>query len=545
MITENLLAVLRGLAVEVEADAVVLWKKIKSSSEAYVMAALPVELLAIGTPWPLVEPPDSEPVVERSQERLGNFIPTSLRLRLTAPPRAALAVKLDTNGIAMLIVWCAVDPHDSASRTVMQRLEKDLVTVATDWDHHQQTEARAIRLDAAVSALEQAVITIDDVRMVGYVNNAAATLLSLPEGEVAAPLLAKALGDLQNRAVNSSEVYAAAAQLVLNPQAAIHDSLWSFSRSPTHLRVSTTPYRQDDTWGRIWVFDDVSTLREATETAEKARVAEAEAREAAAAAYKIIADDLKAAARVQRSLIPQKITNLRGITCDWLFLPSQFVAGDIFNIFQIDETTLAYYLLDVSGHGISSALLSTTLSSVLKPSPNFSDPMRRSLPLPPYYEIVPSREVVRELNERFMNDGMYAQYFTMIYGTLDIATGSGLLTQAGHPSPIHQAADGTVRLIGDGGFPVGMLCDAEYDEHQVVLMPGERLFLYSDGITECLNHEGEMFGEGRLLEVIRKGRAASLHDVIEMIERELTCFSNETCFDDDLSLLAIERRTEG
>ncbi len=258
--------------------------------------------------------------------------------------------------------------------------------------------------------------------------------------------------------------------------------------------------------------------------------------------YDIIKEDLEAAARIQRSLIPQKIEQFGGITFDWLFCPSQFVAGDIFNILRIDEHALAFYLLDVSGHGIPAALLSTTLSRVLTPSPNFSGPIRRPLATPPFYSITAPRDVAAELNGRFMSEGAHTEYFTMVYGTIDIGSGSGTLTQAGHPSPIHQAADGTVRLIGDGGFPVGMIPDAEYDEHPFTIKAGERLFIYSDGITECRGPDDTMFGIDRLLTIIRDGYRLPLRDLMAGIERELARFRGEARFDDDISLLALEQR---
>jgi sigma-B regulation protein RsbU (phosphoserine phosphatase) len=261
-------------------------------------------------------------------------------------------------------------------------------------------------------------------------------------------------------------------------------------------------------------------------------------------AYDVIRDDLEAAARIQRSLIPQKVESFRGITFDWLFCPSQFVAGDIFNIIRLDEKTLAFYLLDVSGHGIPAALLSTTLSRVLTPSPNFAGPLRRPLKESPHYMITPPHEVALELNERFMNDGVHVEYFTMVYGIINMDSASGTLTQAGHPSPIHQMADGTIRLIGDGGFPVGMIPGAVYDEHSFVLEEGERLFLYSDGITECRGVNDVMFGIDRLLEIIRNGCRLPLRDLMTRIESELAEFRGGSSFDDDISLLVLERREE-
>jgi len=261
-------------------------------------------------------------------------------------------------------------------------------------------------------------------------------------------------------------------------------------------------------------------------------------------AYDVIKEDLEAAARIQYSLIPQKVEHFSGITFDWLFCPSLFVTGDIFNIIRIDEKTLAFYLLDVSGHGIPAALLSTTLSRVLTTTPNFAGLMRHPLAVPPFYGITAPRDVVAKLNERFMDDNIQTQYFTMVYGIIDIHSAAGTLTQAGHPSPIHQSSDGTVCLIGDGGFPVGMIPNVEYEDHSFTINVGERLFLYSDGITECRGKDGTMFGINRLVNIIRDGYRRSLRDLMACIERELAEFRGSSQFDDDIALLVMERREE-
>lgn len=258
-------------------------------------------------------------------------------------------------------------------------------------------------------------------------------------------------------------------------------------------------------------------------------------------AYDVIREDLEAAARIQTSLIPQQQSAIKDFSYDWLFCPSQFIGGDIFNILQIDENHLAYYLLDVSGHGIPAALLSTTLSRLLTPSPSFFGPIRRPLQEAPYYQIALPREVAAELNERFLNDGLQTQYFTMVYGTLNLQTGTGILTQAGHPSPIHQTSAGGITLIGDGGFPIGMIPEADYDDHPLQLLPGDRLFLYSDGITECRAPDGTMFGTERLQELILGGYGLPLRALMQNIEAALKLFCGCAHFDDDVSLLALER----
>lgn len=254
-------------------------------------------------------------------------------------------------------------------------------------------------------------------------------------------------------------------------------------------------------------------------------------------AWHRIEKDLKAAAFMQQSLLPQGHPTIQGVESRWLFRPSSFVAGDIFNFFALDEKTVGFYLLDVSGHGIPSAMLSVSLSKALSPDPIQGSPLKRLGADAHSYEIVRPHHVVAEVNNRFQSaDDMY---FTMIYGTLDTPTRRLALTQAGHPSPflLHRAA-GRIEALGSGGMPVGMLPGVEYELTETTLAPGDRLILYSDGVTECENPQGEQFGEERMVAVLERERP--LEASLEALHRELSGWRRQADFYDDVSILALE-----
>ncbi|NLA74727.1 MAG: response regulator, partial [Deltaproteobacteria bacterium] len=132
--------------------------------------------------------------------------------------------------------------------------------------------------------------------------------------------------------------------------------------------------------------------------------------------YAAIKKDLEAAAKIQLSLLPKSDAMISGVEFDWLFMPAAFMAGDIFNYFWLVDDYIGFYLLDVAGHGIPSALLSITLSRYLSPVDNQDSPLKKFLIIPPYYEYTRPKDVVKDLNQRFQatDDGM--QYFTMVYG---------------------------------------------------------------------------------------------------------------------------------
>src|SRR5262249_53401854 len=152
---------------------------------------------------------------------------------------------------------------------------------------------------------------------------------------------------------------------------------------------------------------------------------------------------------------------------------------------------------------------SVTLSRFLSPLPQQDSLLKYFVSNPPHYAITPPEMVVRALNERFQSENDALRHFTMVYGIVDLKTHRVRLTQAGHPPPLHQRG-AAVTAVGTGGFPVGMFPGIEYDYEEFELRSGDRLILYSDGITECQNAEGTEFSIERLEALLCEGYTSSL-----------------------------------
>lgn len=257
-------------------------------------------------------------------------------------------------------------------------------------------------------------------------------------------------------------------------------------------------------------------------------------------AYTTLSEDLQAASQMQQSLLPSPCTTVPGLEFAWLFLPHTFVAGDSFNFHRLDESLIGFYSIDVAGHGVAAAMQSVTLSRFLSPLPGQDSFLKSFTPNPPHYAINPPETVVRNLNDRFQSDTDAMRYFTMVYGVIDLANNRVRLTQAGHPTPFHQRGR-TITAIGTGGFPVGMLPGIEYEYEEFDFHPGDRLVLYSDGISECMNPEGEQFSSERLAALLSNKSALSLPCTIKDIEHGLRRWRGSDSFDDDVTLFAIER----
>jgi len=256
-------------------------------------------------------------------------------------------------------------------------------------------------------------------------------------------------------------------------------------------------------------------------------------------AYSVIKKDLRAAAKIQSSLLPQSNSIICGVQFDWIFLPSTYVAGDIFNYFRLDNHHIGFYLLDVAGHGIPASMLSVTLSKVLSTENNKQCILKRQMEDPPYYEITSPSAAVFALNQSFQTDADTMQYFTMIYGVIDKRDGRTVMTQAGHPPPVYLKKGAKAVLIGSGGYPVGMFPDLDYEEEEIYLNKGDRLIFYSDGITECLNKKGEQFSVERLINLLEQEQDLPLGGLLKKTEKSLKEWKGEGEFEDDVTLLAL------
>ena len=247
--------------------------------------------------------------------------------------------------------------------------------------------------------------------------------------------------------------------------------------------------------------------------------------------YKIIEDDLKAASIMQNHLLPPAGI-IKSINFQWLFKPAGFVAGDIFNYFPIDEENIAFYMIDVSGHGVPSALLSVTLQQLLSPSSERVTNGGYS-----NQTLLEPVEILKSLNQRFQMKGDSQQYFTMVYGVLNQKEETLKFSLAGHPFPIVQNHNG-LNTVGSCSSPIGWMPDGEYQEYKIALKSGNRVFIYSDGITDCLFSQNETIAP--LEFILENYGKRPLENLMGFLEKKSTDLEKCGTIKDDISFLALE-----
>jgi sigma-B regulation protein RsbU (phosphoserine phosphatase) len=213
------------------------------------------------------------------------------------------------------------------------------------------------------------------------------------------------------------------------------------------------------------------------------------------------------------------------------------------DIFQLDETHWGFYLLDVSGHGVRSALLSVTLSRFLLPLEGQSSMVRRWDAELRSYEVVPPLEVVAALRKRFPYDQLENLYFTLTYGVLDVQSSKVSCVRAGNPNPLLVRAEGPMYSFPEGSgaaiglFPEGIIPD---EPIELTLAPGDRLYLYSDGIVEALDSQKKVFSGDRLAETLLRHHTLPIDVATCAAVDAASRWSNSPRFEDDVSILGVE-----
>lgn len=248
--------------------------------------------------------------------------------------------------------------------------------------------------------------------------------------------------------------------------------------------------------------------------------------------------DLRAAAKIQETFLPAKVLNIPGVDFAWIYQPCDELGGDGLNVIPLGDGQVAVFVLDVSGHGVVSALLSMTLSRLLSPPSQLSSILIRD-GLNGQRDIVPPVDVAARLNELFPFDSATQQLTTMIYGILDSTTGKFRYVSAGQPGPVHLPYQADPVLMNSPGFPIG-LTNEVYSERSVCLEAGDRLYLYSDGVTEAMDQAGNLFGHARLLETIAQTRSLPLQENVENLIAAIQRWSGSGKSIDDISILAVE-----
>lgn len=250
--------------------------------------------------------------------------------------------------------------------------------------------------------------------------------------------------------------------------------------------------------------------------------------------------DLEAAAIIQNSMLPARNKILNGLRYTWRYQPCEQIGGDLFNVIDLDEGRVGIYIFDVSGHGVPAALQSVALGRML----SAFDPSASLLFKPGSnsgnFELLSPAEVVSQLNGRFQAAASRGDFITLLYGIFNADDLTFRFCRAGHPPPVH-LSDGKSRpVVDDGGMPIGIMLNTSYTDSTMRLKKGDRLYFFTDGVTETSDSSGDLFGEKRLSALLEGKAQLGLDEGLEAAVSEITAWRKGAAQSDDFTILAIE-----
>lgn len=250
--------------------------------------------------------------------------------------------------------------------------------------------------------------------------------------------------------------------------------------------------------------------------------------------------DLQQARVLQQSLMPRRSVSFGNSQVSVLLRSCGHVGGDLAGMFGIENGDFGLFSLDVSGHGITSAMMTARVAGYL--SPDYPDENLALTRTQSGFDFLPPQQVAARLNTRLVGQKGVTEYLTLAYVQINAKTGLARFVQAGHPPPLLLRQTGEAEFLGDGGLPIGLIDDAPYGDRSFQLRPGDRMLLYSDGFTEALLADGSMLEEAGLLElVLTLPRDRTGPDFLDALYDALKAKTGGTQdFDDDISAAFLE-----
>lgn len=257
-------------------------------------------------------------------------------------------------------------------------------------------------------------------------------------------------------------------------------------------------------------------------------------------AYAAIDRDLRGARAFQEGLVPERHLVLDKFEVSLLFRSSGHIGGDLVGYFHVNPREIGVYSVDVSGHGVASALMTARIAGFFSDSaPDRNIALAR---VGNGYEMVRLEDAFDKLNEILQGDVELDQYLTMALAHVNLDTGLVEICQAGHPSSAVQRSDGSVSFLELWSTPIGLLDAGDFAKTTVQLNAGDRLLLYSDGITECPDENEVLLDEDGFAALLQQHASKKGPALVGAVVSSLIDYCGDDGeFPDDLSAAVIER----
>ena len=241
------------------------------------------------------------------------------------------------------------------------------------------------------------------------------------------------------------------------------------------------------------------------------------------AALASLQNELDIARRIQTSILPSDLSEAGSFEASGKMLPAKGVGGDFYDFFKIDDRRLGVAVADVSGKGVPAAFFMLISRTLLKATAAFG---------------LPPSEALTRLNDLLSAENEQSMFVTLFYGILDLESGDFVYSNGGHLQPIWLNGSEIRRLEPTNDMALAIMGGLQYGEGSVRLAPGDRILLYTDGMTEASDPEENLYGDERLIGVLKDLCSESTREILEDLVRSVVSFSADAPQADDITLLA-------
>lgn len=240
--------------------------------------------------------------------------------------------------------------------------------------------------------------------------------------------------------------------------------------------------------------------------------------------------DLRVARRIQMALLPTQIPQAQGLEIAAFSVPAREIGGDFYDFVAIDDDHLGLAIADVSGKGVTGAILMSICRSVFRAhAPGCLSP----------------GAVLKAINRVIVGDIHEDMFISMLYCILNTRTAEITLACAGHPRPLLVSAGGKNVPVETAGVAIGLveadMFDRRLQEATVTLHPGDLWVLFTDGVTEAMNAEHEEWGLAKLQHAVLAGATGGSSAIVAHVRQELLAFAGDVAQYDDMTLVVLHR----
>ena len=232
---------------------------------------------------------------------------------------------------------------------------------------------------------------------------------------------------------------------------------------------------------------------------------------------------------IQRAMLPQQVPSIPRYDIAAFSRPAQIVTGDYFDFLQFEDGTHGFVIADVSGHGVSAGMLMSSLQTVFHTlTPETDSPVN----------------VLQRINRLYVNNINFSTFVTIFFAKLDPQSRMLSYASAGHNPPllVQQSTD-EITWLKPTGAAIGLIKDYFFKQDNVQLMEGDTLLLYTDGIVEALNPQGDdQFGYDRLAEIVQQNKGLPANELTQKIRQALNDFTQGNLPADDITMIVCKVR---